>query len=334
MSDETVENSTIREYLLGDLPESEAERIESWYFADGQAVDEVWAAFGEIAEEDLSGVLSENEARRFEQRLQSSPALREMFENEKAIRDYANRIATTDSRQIKSDDSVAGGWRQWRLPAMFFKSPRLVAAGGVALTSLVALGVLGAWFALRAPESSNPEGSQQAKAQDQKDPNIVSQPSIDPQLPLQPGGATNERPVEGKKTVISQPDRGKSAPGVGTETTATFLLLAGGTREGESYTTLEIPGRTETVQLELEPPTDDCAVFSAILQTESGEELQRWERLQARRDVYSPLKIARLRVHASSLKEAGYVVRLECASLVNNRAPAAEYRFKIKKIFR
>jgi hypothetical protein len=144
MSDETVEYSTIREYLLGDLPESEAERIESWYFADGQAVDEVWAAFGEIAEEDLSGALSENEARRFEQRLRSSPALREMFENEKAIRDYANRLATTESRQIKSDDSVAGGWRQWRLPAMFFKSPRLVAAGVVALISFGALGALDA----------------------------------------------------------------------------------------------------------------------------------------------------------------------------------------------
>ncbi len=45
----------IRKYLLGDLPESEAERIESWYFADGQAVDEVWVAFGEMAEERLSG---------------------------------------------------------------------------------------------------------------------------------------------------------------------------------------------------------------------------------------------------------------------------------------
>ncbi|HEU0172982.1 MAG TPA: hypothetical protein VFV58_01875 [Blastocatellia bacterium] len=331
MSDEIVEYSTIREYLLGDLPESEAERIESWYFANGQAVDEVWAAFGEIAEESLSGALSENEARRFEQRLQSSPALREMFENEKAIRDYANRIATTDSRQIKSDDSVLGGWRRWRLPAMFFKSHRLVAGGVVALVALGALGAIDAWFTLRAPQSLSNEGSQQAKAQDQKDPNSVSQPSIDPKLPLQPGAAANEMPVEGKKTVISQPNRGKSAPGVGTETTATFLLLAGGTREGESYTTLEIPGRTETIQLELEPPTDDCAVFSAVLQTESGEELQRWERLQARRGDYSPLKIARLRIHAGSLKDAGYVVRLECASRVNNRAPAAEYRFKIKK---
>jgi hypothetical protein len=327
MSDEIVENSTIREYLLGVLPESEAERIERWYFADGQAVDEVWAAFGELSEERLSGVLSEDEARRFEQRLRSSPALREMFENEKAIRDYASRIATGDSRQVKSDDPVAGGWRHWRLPAAFFKSPRLLAAGVVAVISL------GAWLALRAPESPKPEGSQQAKAQDQKDSNSVAQPSVDPQQPPRPGVAANDRAndrlVEGKKRAIAQPDRGKSAPGVGRETTATFLLLAAETRGVENYTTLEIPGRTETVQLELEPPTDDCALFSAVLQTESGEELQRWEGLRARR-AYSTLKVARIRVPAGFLKNAGYVMRLECASRLKTPTSAAQYRFKVE----
>jgi hypothetical protein len=114
MSDETVENSTIRKYLLGDLPELEAERIERWYFAGGQAVDDVWATFGELAEERLSGALSEDEAQKFERRLRSSPALLEMFENEKAIHDYVARNATTTSRQVKSGDSGAIGRRPWR----------------------------------------------------------------------------------------------------------------------------------------------------------------------------------------------------------------------------
>ncbi|MBO0725591.1 MAG: hypothetical protein J2P52_08330, partial [Blastocatellia bacterium] len=310
MSDETVENSTIREYLLGNLPESEAERIERWYFAGGQAVDEVWAAFGEMAEGLLNGALPENEARRFEQRLQSSPALREMFENEKAIHNYAATIAAgasaqVKSQQIKSEDPVAGGRR---MPVTFFKSPRLVAVGAAAVISI---GAFGLWLILKAPESPKPENSRQAQARDQKDG--VARSSIERQRPPGPGSATNDRPVEGKKSATAQPDRSKSAPGAGTETTATFLLLAGGTRGGESYTTLEIPGRTETVQLELELPTDDCADFSAVLQRESGGELQRWERLRARR-AYSSLNVARLRVHASSLKNASYVMRVECVS--------------------
>src|SRR5262249_49736698 len=98
MSYEISEIATIRKYLLGDLPESEVERIERCYFADDQAIDEVWAAFGEIAEERLSGVLPETEARQLEQRLRSSPGLRELFENEKALHDYVARITGGVSR--------------------------------------------------------------------------------------------------------------------------------------------------------------------------------------------------------------------------------------------
>src|SRR5262245_11400842 len=182
MSYENSDIATIRKYLMGDLPELEVERIERWYFADGQAVDEVWAVFGEMAEERLSGVLSESEAQRFEQRLRSSPGLHKMFENEKALHDYAARIATGDSRQVKSNDSAASGWPQWRLPAAFFKPPRLVVAGIIAT---IALGALITWLLLRAPESQNPEGSQLAGAQDQRAPESVARPSVDPQLPPQ-----------------------------------------------------------------------------------------------------------------------------------------------------
>jgi hypothetical protein len=144
-------------------------------------------------------------------------------------------------------------------------------------------------------------------------------------------GGENDRLTEGKKAVIAQSDRSKSDPApAGRETMATLLLLAGGTRGGEGYPTLEIPGATKTVQLELEPPTDNCAVFSAALQTESGEEIQRWERLRAQ-PAFSPLRMARMRVSAGSLKNAAYVVKLECVSSSKNSTSKAEYHFKVEK---
>jgi anti-sigma factor RsiW len=329
MSFEITEITTIKKYLLGDLPELEKERIEKWYFADGRAVDEVWAAFGEMAEERLSGALSESEARRFDQRLQSSPALREMFEDEKALRDYAARITAGVSRQVKSDDPAAGGWR--RIHVTFFKAPRLML---VSVVALITLGALGAWFGsgyrLMAPGSQNPADSQQAKTQEQKELGSVAQPTVDSQRPPGSGRHANDGSAEGEKSPTSQPDQSKSAPGTSGKTTATFLLLAAGTRGEENYPTLEISTRTETVQLELESPTDDCAVYSAVLQTESGEELLRWQRLRTRRDN-SKLKVARIRVPARSLKNASYVMRLECPSSLNNPASVAQYRFKLKK---
>jgi hypothetical protein len=327
MSDETVENSTIRKYLLGDLPELEAERIERWYFAGGQAVDDVWATFGELAEERLSGALSEDEAQKFERRLRSSPALLEMFENEKAIHDYAARNATTTSRQVKSDDSGAVGRRPWKLPALFFRSPRLVAPGVVAL---IALGAFGLWLALRAPAPPATDGAQQAKAQDQKDSNSVTQPKIDPRQQPRAVGEANERLTDGKKVAIAEPNKSKPALTADRGTMATLLLLAGGTRGGDSSPKLEIPSGAKTVQLEIEPPNDSCDVFSAVLQTESGEEIQRWGRLQAR-SAYSTLRLARMLVQAGPLKNAGYVVKVECGASSKNSASNAEYRFNVEK---
>ena len=327
MSNEMGEIATIRKYLLGDLPETEAERIERLYFADGQAVDEIWAVFGEMAEGQLSGALPESEARRFEQKLRSSPVLSEMFENEKALFDYAAGIITGAPPQVKSNDPVAGGWRQWRISARFFKPPRLMIVGVVALITLVALG---AWFGLTTPENTDPADLRQANTREQKGPDSVAQPAADSQRQARSGRDENGGPAEGKMPAVVQPGQGKSAPGTGGKTTVTFLLLASGTRGDESYTTLEIPAGTEIVQLEFEPPTDDCHVFSAVLKTGSDEELQRWNNLRTQR-AHHAMRVARLRISAASLKNADYVMRLECATSVNNPASGAQYRFKVKK---
>jgi hypothetical protein len=327
MSYEISEIAKIRKYILGDLPESEAERIEIRYFADGQTVDEVWAAFGELAEEQLSGALSESEARRFEQRLRTSPAFRAMFENEMALRNYSARITAGVSPQANGDGPVTGGWRQWLLFGASLKTPRLMFVGVVAL---IALGALGAWLGLMATEGQNPASSQQAKTQEQKGPGSGAQPTVDSRRPPGSERSVGERTADSKKGATSQPDQHKSAPENSRKTTATFLLLAAGTRGEESNPTLEISPRTEALQLELEPPTDDCGAYSAVLQTESGEKLQRWEKLRAQRD-HSTLKVARIRVTARALKNAGYVIRLECASGLNNPASSAQYHFRVKK---
>jgi hypothetical protein len=200
----------------------------------------------------------------------------------------------------------------------------------VSVAALITIGVLGVWFGLAPHESRNTAGSQQAKTQEQKEPGGVAQPAVDSQRSPGSERYANDGPAGSKKGATSQPNQSKSEPGTRAETTATFLLLAAGTRGEENYPTLEISPRTETDQLELEPPTDDCAVYSAVLQTESGEKLQRWEKLRARRD-HSMLKVTRIRIPARPLKNAGYVMRLECASSFNNPASATQYRFKLKK---
>jgi len=280
--------------------------------------------FGEIAEECLSGGLSEGELRRFEQRLRSAPALREMFENEKALYNHAARTASGTSRRAVTDNSISDvGWRR-SAHVGFLKVGRLVFAGVLVLTALIA------WFAWRTREgaiSVPPEGSQQTTVKGQQSPGSIAQPSVDPQRsPLSGRDANDKRSEEKNSSQASAPGQGKPASTINQRITATFLLSRPRVREEQNDPTLEITVQTGAIQLELELSNDGCAVYSGALYAENGEPLQRWERLRARRDHSTP-RVA-LRAPASSLKNASYVIRLDC---ISHSVPAEQYRFKVNK---
>src|SRR5262249_11983192 len=230
MSDETSRTSAIRSYLLGD--QSGAEEIESWYFAVPQRVDEVWAVFSLIAEEYLSGDLSEGESQRFEQMLSSAPALREMFENEKALYEYAARAAAGAARRAETAHQIAGDGRKRPWPrAALFKPTRLVAAGVIAL---IALGAFIMWFGLKTRERANPtftKAPHQPESKDQKSPDTVAQPSVDPQRSPHSGPAASDNMAEGNDPSKAAPDQGKPAFKIRPGITATFLLSAARSRE-------------------------------------------------------------------------------------------------------
>src|SRR5262245_18746828 len=207
MSDETGKSSTIRNYLLGDLPESGAEELERWYFADGQRVDEVWAVFSEMAEEYLSGELSESESRRFQQRLRSAPALREMLENEKALCNHATKTTSRIPRRAETDNSIPDvGWRR-SARVGFLKVRRLAVACVLVLTALIA------WFALRKREGAipaSPEGSQQTAMKDQRSPGGIAQPSVYPERSPPSGRDANDnRSHEKNSSDASSPGQGR-----------------------------------------------------------------------------------------------------------------------------
>ena len=307
---------------MGDLPDSELEKIESWYFADGQRVDEVWAVFSEIAEEYMSGGLSVSESRRFDQRLNSAPALFEMFEFEKALFNNAARTASKTSRRNENDISISFPERRRSARFGFHKASWLAVAGIIVLTALIG------WIALRKRENaitSLPKDSEQAVMERQKSTGAIVQPTVDPQHSPPAGSDANSN--EEKNSSKTPPSRQVgNAAGIDQEVTATFLLSRSMVREAQNSPTLEITDLTSVIQLELELPDDVCSVYSAGLYTESGESLQRWQRLKPRRD--NSIRRVRLRMPANSMKIAKYIIRLEC---ISHSIPEEQYLFKIEK---
>jgi hypothetical protein len=314
MSDEIIKNSAIRSYLLGDLPDSGAEEIESWYFTDGRRVDEVWAAFSELAEEYLGGGLTENESMLFEQRLSSAPVLRKIFEIDKSLHNYAMRTVPRTAERVETENSVSAVGRSRPARAGYSRVSWLAVAAVLVMTGIIA------WNALR-----NREGSKQTAMNDQQSRG-VAQPTIDPQRPPASGrDANNNRPED--KNSSKKPPPGHTNQQVESQkVSATFLITRPRVREEQNSPTLEISVQSGDIQLELELLDDNCAVYTAKLFAESGEELQRWESLRPRRDHSIP-RVA-LRAPASSLKNAGYVIKLDC---VSDSAPPEQYRFKVEK---
>src|SRR2546428_2270126 len=87
-----------KQYLLGELPESELAKIEQEYFEDHEAFERLSASEDELIDAYTLGQLSSPERKRFEQRLLLSSAQRERVK-------FAHTLLRTDSgiQQIESN---------------------------------------------------------------------------------------------------------------------------------------------------------------------------------------------------------------------------------------
>jgi hypothetical protein len=321
----------IRKYLLGDLPESEAERIEQMYFAEAERLDEVWAVFGEIAEGYLGGALSEEEARRFERRLRFSPALREMFENEKALFAHAvNGPKAALSPDLPSDPFAKSVASRRKRIAAFLTPAWLAAPAGVVL---IALFVWGA-FRLSLQSHGNPRQasvangtittptvlpSQTPQAQNpENNDNLAREhsPSVTSPAVASPAVTTPERPKPGPQ--------GRIATGI----LSTFLLLVDGQRSEQTSPVVEIPAKAKDFQLKLELVDKACAPLTAELRTTSNETLQHWDDLRERQEQ-SAMRVVAFRVRSDGLESADYMVRLVCAAQPDNPVFVRNYRFTL-----
>ncbi len=293
----------IRGYLLGKLTAEEEAGLEELYFADPELVAEVWAVFADLTEQYLGGEMSETERSQFESRLHRSPAMREMFENEKALFSFAPAALAEADR---TETSLAGasspprsrwfGWRRNR-PFQF--------AALAAASVLFAAGFWLVWQLRKTP----PANSDQAAVDRKDDAANQSTPQPSP-LPSPPPRATTARNNQA--------------------TNAAFFLSAQSFRSGRSGAAapvLTIPKQAQTVRLELELMNSDAARYSATLQSESNETIRKWEKLSPQR---SPTldKIA-LRLPAALLAESSYVLKI--SSGAGSETFTQQYRFAVQR---
>ncbi len=293
----------IKDYLLGRLNVEDEARLEQRYFADAECVDEIWAVFAELSEQYLCGELTAAERAEFETRLRSSPALREMFENEKALFGYAPAVLP-EAAQIpfastpQSPKLHSGFFRRLTIKPL---NPLRLAVLGAGLLLLVGL-----WFVRQAWKT--PANDSDTTAIERND----ATPAPTPLLLPSPTPSSTPR---GSQAVV-----------------ATFFLPVQALRAGAEAVVLNLPAQTQTLRLELELMSGDFARYSATLQSGSAESagtLREWKSLSPQRRA-SFDKIV-LRLPAALLTESSYLIKLKPMDGAGSDAFEQQFRFTVAK---
>src|SRR5262249_52365161 len=130
----TEQDERMARYLLGDLPEAEAEAVEQEYFADPEKLESVWAAENDLVDRYVRGRLARAERELFERNY-----LRSQKHRERVV--VARSLLNAADREVVEDESV----RQAARPASYRRNkwverwfgPRLQWVGLAAATLLI-----------------------------------------------------------------------------------------------------------------------------------------------------------------------------------------------------
>lgn len=295
-----VSSLTIKDYLLSRLSAQQETELEELYFADPASVDEIWAVFAELSEQFLRGELPAIEQSQFELRLQRSPFLREMFENEKALFDYslANSAKMVHTGKMPETNvalmkpQLYWRWFEWlRIKPLRF-----------AMVSIGLLFATGIWFVW------------QRKTAPASDQIVVVQGRNSIKTPPLPAFSPSPSPSAIYPTRQQQ------------TSVATFFLPVQSFRSGAEATVLTIPRQTQFVRLEFQLLGNDSSSYSAMLMSESGKPIREWKPLSPQQSKAAD-KIV-LRVPAALLPESNYVVKLRPIG-ADDEAFTQQFRFTV-----
>jgi hypothetical protein len=266
-------------------------------------VAEVWAVFADLTEQYLCGELSETERSQFESRLRRSPAMRKMFENEKALFSFAPAALPEPERAETSPAVESSRSRSRWFDPMVWLGARPFQIAALSAGGLLAAGL---WFVWQSRKTPPPNSDQiAARREDDAANKSTPQPALNPSPAPQP--ATTPRHNQA--------------------TVATFFLSAQLFRSGADAPVLTIPRQAQTVRMELELMNSDAARYSAALQSESGETIRKWENLSPQRSP-SLDKIV-LRLPAALLAESSYVLKI--SSGAGGETFTQQYRFTVQR---
>jgi hypothetical protein len=300
------DTDTARRYLLGELPEAEAERFEIEYLDSDGALDELLAAENELIDAHLQGFLSTADEERFARFFLSSPGREERVAFARALHAAASRrrslppferTVATEPMRVQAERVRRGvpAWLGWAAAAL------LAVPAGVSLVrtrsltrELAAARDVSAAAAERESHLDNAR-AELARAQAEIDRLRAAVPPVAPAV----------------RFVVA-------------------VLRAGNARDVAAVRTVALPDGTDELRLRLVVPPEPYRSYSVEVETAEGRVVASRSGLPAAR--FENARAVALTLDARALASGEHVVTVRGVRASGTVETVAEYAFPLKRV--
>jgi hypothetical protein len=335
MEERSKDEEEIRQYLIGEIPESELEKIERRLITDQEYFRQVELTEGELADEYVRGGLSTKEREGFEKKFLTNNESLDEVRLAAGLRKFAQQEggrSSSDSAnqtvEILPVKQAPGNYWSSKLPVERY----MLAAATLAFLVVITVSAIRI-FKLqnelaRTKEQINPGMREQAleeelaqeraQAGQLKEALRIEQDqrrNLEQQLAVLKG---SDSPANSN---TSAPDRRPTFPAI--------VLASRSTRGGGERKRAVIEPGMESLQVELVLRTKAYDTYKAVLQDETGKDLQVFEPLKPKQ-VAGSNRVS-LKIPTSILPGGDYVLRLSGAASQSDFEETGSYYFRVIK---
>lgn len=335
MSEATHEEQAMTDYLLGCLPDADAELYDELSVADDEFAAALSACEKDLVDAYVRGELAGRVLEQFRLHYFASPLRRDKVTFAEALQVFAEQSVA----EVRSKDLPDGASRQgWFAALSSFLAPRPALQWGFAAGVLILL-VAGGWFAIdnlrlrqqmsqaqiRRDELQQREQSLQQQLEDQHAANSKAEQEL---TQVREGRERLDQELkkqnEQERTTQTHPS---SVPG---QAGIASFILSPGLRGAEQIQTLSIPPGSGRVALQLNLEPNDYQAYSVALIDQANHRTV-WQSGRLSAHPGASGKAVSVRFSSGLLKPQTYVMQVSGVSADGKVEVISDYPFKVVK---
>jgi hypothetical protein len=321
MSEAKYNEQTLTDYLLGVLPEAEAERCDELSVSDDAVAAAIGAREKDLVDAFVRGELSGQMLERFTSYYLASPVRRERVAFAQAFQDFAER----NRARVQSEGARRPGWFAALTTLL---APRPALQWGLVAGVLIVL-LAGGWLFVGNLRLQRQISQSQIRRDELQQREQALQKQLDAQQ------AANQKAEQELAQVRAERERldlelKKQAPQPADQTIIASLILTPGLRGTGQMQTLSLPTNSGRVAFQLNLEPNEFVGYSVVLIDQSNHQTL-WHSGKLRAHSGASGKTIGVNLSSVLLKPQTYVLQVSGVSANGSAEVMSDYPFKVVK---